>query len=68
MTSRERKRKRTKVYGAIRSGGNICRAEEMLSLAEARRITGSAGEKLKVKHRAGHAVQSSGKRDIPVRK
>jgi hypothetical protein len=68
MTSRERKRKRTKVYGAIRAGGNICRAEEMLSLAEARRITGSAGEKLKVKHRAGHAVQSSGKRDIPVRK
>jgi len=68
MTSRERKHKRTKVHGAIRAGRDICRAEEMLSLAEARRITGPAGEKLDMKHRAGHAVQSSGKRDIAVRK
>jgi hypothetical protein len=68
MPSRERKRKRTKVYGAIRAGGNVCRAEEMLSLTEARRITGGAGEELEMKHRACHAVQGSGKRDIAVRK
>lgn len=64
----ERKRQRAKSGATVSIGRNYHRAEEMLSLAEARRITGSAGEKFEVKHRAGHAVQSSGKRDIAVAK
>lgn len=68
MTCRQRKCQWAKTRATVPVGHDIRRTNESLSLAEAGRVAGCAGEKLEIEPCIPHTVQGPGQRHIPSAK